>query len=447
MLKQFQKQLQGSSEDRLELLSSVYEQAMERINGQQAGFQLQAKKVLSWITCAKRPLTTAELLHALGVEVGESNLDEDNVPWIEDIVSVCAGLVTVDKESSIVRLVHYTTQEYLQQTQKRWFPDAETNITEICITYLSFDVFGSGFCQNDEEFEERSKSNCFYNYASHNWGHHARKAFVLIPDVFYFLERKAQVEASSQVLLTRNRWEGYSQNFPKKMTGLHLAAYFGIVLVIERLLEKGADAAAADGYRRTPLHWASRKGHVDVVERLLKNGANIEAADKYGETPLFSASKNGHVNVVKHLLGKGANVEAADQYGETPLYWASKNGHVDLVKLLLEKGADVEAADGRGWTPLFLESKNGHVDAVERLLEKGANSAAVDKYGETPLHWASENGHIDVVKLLLKNGADVEAADKYGRTAWQGAYEKGHLDIIVLLFEKEINGVPLDVDE
>ncbi|KAF8858382.1 hypothetical protein BDZ45DRAFT_397454 [Acephala macrosclerotiorum] len=260
VLKQFQKQLQGSSEDKLELLSSVYEQAMERINGQQAGLQLLAKKVLSWITCAKRPLTTAELLHALGVEVGESNLDEDNVPWIEDIVSVCAGLVTVDKESSIVRLAHYTTQEYLQQTQKRWFPDAETNITEICITYLSFDVFGSGFCQNDEEFEERSKSNCFYNYASHNWGHHARKAFVLIPEVFYFLERKAQVEASSQVLLARDGWEGYSQNFPKKMTGLHLAAYFGIVLVIERLLEKGADAAAADGYRRTPLHWASRKG-------------------------------------------------------------------------------------------------------------------------------------------------------------------------------------------
>jgi hypothetical protein len=33
-----------------------------------------AKQVLSWITCAKRPLTMTELQHALGIEVGEDNL-------------------------------------------------------------------------------------------------------------------------------------------------------------------------------------------------------------------------------------------------------------------------------------------------------------------------------------------------------------------------------------
>jgi hypothetical protein len=61
------------------------------------------------------------------VEAGESELDEDNLPQIEDMVSVCAGLVTVDEESGIIRLVHYTTQEYFQRTQKIWFPDAENN--------------------------------------------------------------------------------------------------------------------------------------------------------------------------------------------------------------------------------------------------------------------------------------------------------------------------------
>ena len=33
-----------------------------------------AKQVLSWITCAKRPLTTSELQHALAVELGDLNL-------------------------------------------------------------------------------------------------------------------------------------------------------------------------------------------------------------------------------------------------------------------------------------------------------------------------------------------------------------------------------------
>lgn len=67
--------------------------------------------VISWITYAKRPLTTPELQHALATEVGHQDLVRDNISDVEDMVSACAGLVTVDKESDIVRLVHYTTQQ------------------------------------------------------------------------------------------------------------------------------------------------------------------------------------------------------------------------------------------------------------------------------------------------------------------------------------------------
>src|SRR5258706_11573932 len=154
----------------------AYKDAMERIEGQFADEEKLAKRVLSWITCAKRPLTTSELGHVLAVELRESQFDEENLSLIEDMVSVCAGLVTVDKETDIIRLVHYTTQEYFEQTQKSWFPDAEIDIATICVTYLSFSDFESGICQNDKEFEERLQSNPLYDYASHNWGHHAREA-------------------------------------------------------------------------------------------------------------------------------------------------------------------------------------------------------------------------------------------------------------------------------
>jgi hypothetical protein len=98
-----------------EAYDQAYCEAMERIEGQVADSQELAKQVLSWITCAKRPLTTSELRHALAVEKGESELDEENLPEIEDMVSVCAGLVTVDEKSEIIRLVHYTTQEYFER--------------------------------------------------------------------------------------------------------------------------------------------------------------------------------------------------------------------------------------------------------------------------------------------------------------------------------------------
>ena len=96
------------------------------------------------------------------MEIGESQIDEDNLLQVEDMVSVCAGLVTVDEESKIIRLVHYTTQEYFERTQKDWFPNAESDITIICITYLSFHVFENGYCQTSDELENRLHSNLFF---------------------------------------------------------------------------------------------------------------------------------------------------------------------------------------------------------------------------------------------------------------------------------------------
>ena len=71
-----------------------------------------ARQVLSWISCAKRRLTSAEFQHAIGVEGNTSGFDRDNIADIRLIVSVCVGLVIVDK----VRLVHHTTQEYFERT-------------------------------------------------------------------------------------------------------------------------------------------------------------------------------------------------------------------------------------------------------------------------------------------------------------------------------------------
>jgi hypothetical protein len=56
------------------------------------------------------------------VEVNECELDEENLPDIEDIVSVCAGLVSVDQERDIIHLVHYTTQEFFEELGEICFP-------------------------------------------------------------------------------------------------------------------------------------------------------------------------------------------------------------------------------------------------------------------------------------------------------------------------------------
>jgi hypothetical protein len=61
----------------------AYQEAMERIEGQIADSQKLAKEVMSWITCATRPLSTLELRHALAVEIGESKFDENTLVTVK----------------------------------------------------------------------------------------------------------------------------------------------------------------------------------------------------------------------------------------------------------------------------------------------------------------------------------------------------------------------------
>ena len=334
---------------------------MERVQGQEKGFRLLAEKVLSWITCTKRRLTTTELQHALAVEVGELELDEENLPQIEDMVSVCSGLVTVDEESNIIRLVHYTTQEYFEQNQGKWFPNAETDITAICVTYLSFHVFESGFCQTNAEFEERLRLYQLYDYAARNWVNHARKALILCQEVISFLKSDLKVEAASQALLViRDPWDlWYSQRVPRQMTGLHLAAYSGLKEAIIALLEKGYNINSKDSYSRTPLSWAAANRHEALVKLLLEKGADLESKDNNGRTSLSLAAGYGHEAVVKLLLEKGAKLESKDKYGRTSLSLTAGYGHEAMVKLLLEKGAKLESKDKYGGSPLSLAAGNG----------------------------------------------------------------------------------------
>jgi hypothetical protein len=154
-------------------LGLMYEQAMKRVNGQDEDCQRLAHNILSWITQAKRPLTSSELQHALAVRVGFVDLDEGFVPEIEDMISVCAGLVTIDKSTNIVRWIHYTTQEFFEKTWETWLPNAQLQIATSCIVYISYERFAFRGALDGKEWDLHLLDNPFYLYAARYWGYHA----------------------------------------------------------------------------------------------------------------------------------------------------------------------------------------------------------------------------------------------------------------------------------
>ncbi|KAJ7302178.1 hypothetical protein DFH08DRAFT_669087, partial [Mycena albidolilacea] len=122
-------------------LFSSYDIAIQRIDAQSKEDRKTARSTITWVANTKRLLTTEELQVALAIEPGMRQLNQRNLMDIDIILSVCAGLVIVDKKSSVVRLVHHTTQEYLDSIQAKEFPDAQTEITCTLLTALAFDGY------------------------------------------------------------------------------------------------------------------------------------------------------------------------------------------------------------------------------------------------------------------------------------------------------------------
>ena len=67
-------------------------------------------------------------------------------------------------------------------------------------------------------------------------------------------------------------------------------------------------------------------GHKLLVELLLDNGANVDERDKFGMTPLMRAAQHGRTDVVNFLLDNDADVNAINNYGWNALMIAIEKG-------------------------------------------------------------------------------------------------------------------------
>ncbi|GAP86698.2 putative nacht and ankyrin domain protein [Rosellinia necatrix] len=415
---------------------AIYGSALERIEDQVQDARELAKQVISWITWARRPISATELQHALGIELGSLALDDENLLDIDYMVSVCAGLVTVDHGSQIIRLVHYTMQEYLERNWKDQAAGFEADMGVICVTLLSFSDFGAGACKTIKDLEERLQAYPFYDYSAQHWGHHARVEVVLNDIVYLFLRDEKKVQAAGQVLQLYYHAYIYKStlNVTEMVTSLHLAAHFGLTEAVKVLLGDGQPPDPRDGASRTPLFCAAREGHEDMVRLLLENKVDASLRDCFGRTPLCYASQWGSKTVVDMLLEKDVEVDITDVRGMSPLSWAARRGHGYIVeRLLAHSKGSLNLGDKNCITPLSCAVTGGHIDIINLLLRTGADPNSGQMFGQSPLAWAVWGRDEGVVRLLLQNGADPNIGHQIGQTGLSHAASKGDKTIVELL--------------
>ncbi|KAF2731027.1 ankyrin repeat protein, partial [Polyplosphaeria fusca] len=133
----------------------TYKDSMDRIERQSQDQIQLAKGALCWVTFAYTQLSTFELQHALAVEPDLDYLDKDNIASVEDIVAATGGLIALDETSRIIRLVHFTLQEYLKNNRESLFKNRHNYMYKTCAIHLAFECFSEQVCNSTEQFKEQ----------------------------------------------------------------------------------------------------------------------------------------------------------------------------------------------------------------------------------------------------------------------------------------------------
>ena len=359
-------------------LADAYEATLERIRTQEGQKAELAMATLMWICHSERPLGVDELCHALSVTIGSTHFDSGTVLATETLLTCCQGLVTVDKEASTFRLIHYTLREYLT-TRSNLFTHAHSIMAEACLTYLNSDQARALPANPQPDLS----SMPFLRYCSRYWGTHAKRelsdrARLLSMELLDHYESHVAANALFEQILELD--EPREVNAPSQFSGLHCASFFGIIDAMTNLL--GVDACDADGEDSagvTPLTWAVRSGHGGAVELLLRQeSVDPGKPDNRGRTPLWWAAIEGHESVVKQLLDRQdvslTSQTSPDNEGGAPLSSAEIEGHESVVEQLLDLHdvglVNQASPDNEGKTPLSSAEIEGHESVMEQLLDR-----------------------------------------------------------------------------
>ncbi|CAH0004853.1 unnamed protein product [Clonostachys byssicola] len=308
-----------------------------------------AKLAIGWIVNSKEPLTVDELIDAMRISSDLGVLKPSEIKEIGPQMVSYVHYMVYDKPHGAIHIPLRSVRLYLQhKVATDWISDIDAVIGRTCIAYLSRSVFKTGLCFSVPDSEAQLESYPLYAYAAKHWGHHASKATGSdLQRIVDFLDHDLLVGNAYQAM--KEAQSEPSWELETGVTGLHLAALFGLETVVHAMLKPGHDRSTAkDSLGRTPLDWAI-KGNQKAVEELLRNHLTVTTSDGNGygpnerrawnRTQLHEAAMQGDITPVHKLLREGASIDAKDNNGETALNIAFRLGLFEVAKVLLECSA------------------------------------------------------------------------------------------------------------
>ena len=311
----------------------------------------------------------------------------------------------------------------------------------------------------------------------------------LLPHAATLPDEHAAIRLVEEIAQARPEWiNAFSHDEGRAMTALHIAVQRNSLVLVDCLLEMGADPKLNTGWGFNALEMAAGGGGnarlLEAITTAILERGVFDREDK--DKALIVAADNGNLGAVRALMKEGAGfswvggghngdmgtalavasfhseedwssekIVAAmlaskkaikvldqgwdnDSYGSA-VHCAAFSGNAKVLGLLVQAGASVNPPDDMDEeypnTPLMAAADGIQPDTMKILIEAGADATLVNNRGRNALHHlAGADGHggdpedasiKQCMTLLVAAGCDPNAADDHGLTPAQVAKEAG----------------------
>ena len=377
-----------------------------------------------------------------------------------------------------LELAHFTVKEFLTSSSDpldkeygvyHFGPKTDdAELAETCLTYLSFEDFGSGSRDSNKFSFKRWESFAFRQYAVRHWAEHARKNLT-----------KPEVMSLTQQLLHPSKpltfiswtqdllWAFYDYKYvvadPKHKfsttdiataSPLHFAAMLALPKSCEWLLQQGCDVDQSSAFG-TPLACALvgvsalhtlkyimwelmpsaelRVSLESTVKLIIDHGANVQK--RFGDlSPMYvSLLRFDEISCVELLCG-GATI---DGQSNELLF---RGGYDDLALGILEsiQGEEIRPKDHATLLNASLSSKHlSTAGSLENLDYKWEDPMAAHTDYLSPFLTAAEYGQLSILQQLFHDhNISVNATGRQDqRSALHLAASNDHIEIVRYLQE------------
>lgn len=179
-------------------MEPLYQRILQAMSQATRGKRL-ANAILTWATCATRPLRTNELVGALRIDVGENLLDMEMT-----ITALCGQLVTVDRYGKI-QMVHETAREFLllEGLESEFAikaKESHTQMARVCLTYLTgFEMKPPLGKKRGPAASGSKKRTEFSRYACEAFSYHLCRAEPFRNDIMILLDKFFEANVQSWI--------------------------------------------------------------------------------------------------------------------------------------------------------------------------------------------------------------------------------------------------------